>query len=140
MSNLRTSTWWARNWKWCIPAGCLGILGLGLAFVAAVVYVIFGMMKSADVYQEALRLAQSSQAVAQSLGEPVKDGFYVAGNIHVNGPSGSADLSFPISGSKRKGTVYLKATKSMGRWSMEELVVQIESSGERINLLAESAP
>ncbi len=136
----RPSTWWTRNWKWFVPTGCLAILGLGLAFVAAMVYFVFGMMKSADVYQEALRRAQSSAAVVQVLGNPVKDGLYVAGNIQVNGPSGSADLSFPVSGPNGKGTVYLKATKSMGEWTLEELVVQIETSGERINLLAEAAP
>lgn len=140
MPNTRTPSWWDRNWKWFVPTGCLALLGLGLAFVAGVAYFIFAMMKSADVYQDALRRAQSSPAVLQALGRPVEDGLYVAGNIQVNGPTGSADLSFPVSGPEGDGTVYVRGTKSMGEWTLEELVVRVDASGERIDLLAEAVP
>ncbi len=136
MLHSRTPSWWDRNWKWLVPTGCLTLLGLGLAFVAGTAYFIFAMMKSADVYQDALHRAQAQPTVVQALGEPVKDGWYVTGNIQVNGPTGSADLSFPVSGPKSKGTAYLKGTKSMGAWTLEELVVEVDATGERIDLLA----
>lgn len=132
----RTLSWWDRNWKWLVPMGCLTLLGFGLALMAGTAYFIFGMMKSAEVYQEALRRMQANPAVVQALGEPVKDGLYVTGNIQVNGPAGSADLSFPVSGPKGKGMAYLKGTKSMGAWTLEELVVEVNATGERIDLLA----
>ncbi len=140
MSIPRSPSWWDRNWKWFVPAGCLTLLGLGLAFMAGTAYFIFAMMKSAEVYQDALRRAQSSPAVLQALGEPLEDGLYVAGNIQVNGPTGSADLSFPVSGPRGRGTVYVRGAKSMGRWTLDELVVEVKASGERIDLLAETAP
>jgi hypothetical protein len=52
----------------------------------------------------------------------------------VNGASGEANLSIPISGPKGKARIYLKAEKSLGRWNYSDLVVEIEKTGERIDL------
>jgi hypothetical protein len=135
MNPPRTSNWWDRNWKWCLPIGCLSGLVLVAGSIVAILFFVFGIMKSSDAYKQAFAKAQASQAVVSSLGEPIKGGLFVSGNINVNGPSGTADLSIPISGPKGDATVYLKATKSQGEWNFEELTVKIEATGERIDLL-----
>jgi hypothetical protein len=133
------SSWWDRNWKWFVPVGCLSGLALILGLIAAILFFAFSMMKSSDAFKLAFSKAQASPAVVNSLGEPIKSGLVVSGNINVNGPSGAANLSIPISGPKGEGTVYLKA-KSMGEWTFDELVVKIDGTGEKIDLLAESTP
>ena len=106
-----------------------------LGFVALIVSIVFGAMKSSDAYKEALGRAQASPSVQQALGSPIEDGLIMSGSIQVNGPSGHADLSFPISGPKGRGTVYVVANKSAGQWTFTTLAAEIESSHERIDLL-----
>ncbi len=95
-------------------------------------------MKSSDAYKQALDKAKSNPDVVAALGSPIKEGYFTSGSININGASGNADLAIPISGSKGKGTVYLEAQKSAGEWSYSKLVVQIDQTNERINLLSES--
>jgi hypothetical protein len=129
------TSWWSRNWKWFVPTGCcLTPLVLGGAFVAFLVLVIFGAMKQSDVYKVAVARAKADPRVIAALGSPIKDGWYVSGKTNVNGGSGEADLSIPISGPRGKGTIYAIATKFAGEWTYSKLVVKVESTGETIDL------
>ncbi len=126
--------WWSRNWKWFVPAGCLTFFFMIVAFVAIIFFVVFAAMKQSDVYKTALARAKSDPKVVEALGSPIDDGFFCSGNTHVNGASGNADLSIPISGPKGKGTVYVVAEKSAGQWTYSKMVVEIEKTKERIDL------
>jgi hypothetical protein len=127
--------WWARNWKWFVPAGCcLTPLLIGGAVVPFLVLVIFGAVKQSDVYKIAVTRAKADSRVIAALGSPVEEGWYLSGNTNVSGGSGNADLSIPISGPKGKGTIYAVATKSAGEWTYSKLVVKIASTGETIDL------
>jgi hypothetical protein len=128
------SSWFGRNWKWVVPLGCFTAVAGFVAFVASIVLVVFGFVRSSDVYQHALETASSHPAVIEALGEPVAPGWYVTGSINVQGPSGSADISFPISGPRGKATVFAAAKKRAGRWDYEVLEVQVEGREERIDL------
>jgi hypothetical protein len=107
---------------------------LGGAVVAFLVIVIFGALKQTDVYKMAVARAKADSRVIAALGTPIKEGWYLSGNTNVNGGSGDADLSIPISGPKGKGTIYAVATKSAGEWTYSKLVVKIDSTGETIDL------
>src|SRR6185295_12498533 len=132
-------SWWSRNWKWAVPVGCLVLLLPLLAiagFVGTILAIVFGSIKSTDVYEEALTRARSSPAVIEALGQPVEDGWWMSGHINTSGPSGSADISIPLHGPKGKGTLYAVATKSAGRWEYQKLEVEVDGKEERIDLLA----
>jgi len=130
----RTS-WWSRNWKWFVPAGCLTIILLFVAFIGGIVMIVFGSMKQAVVYKQAVARAQSDPVVAQKLGSPVEPGMFLSGNINVNGPSGEAKIAIPVHGPKAKGTIYVEATKSGGKWSYSLMQVAVEGEDTRIDLL-----
>ena len=132
--------WWTRNWKWFVPTGCLTIVVLFVAFVGSIVVIVFSAIKSTDPYKDAFAKARIHPAVIEALGSPIKKGFFVSGNTNVNGAAGEANLSIPISGPKGKGTIYVKAEKSLGRWSYSDLVVEIQGTGHRIDLLKVPAP
>jgi hypothetical protein len=127
--------WWTRNWKWVVPAGCFSILVLFVGFVGSIALIVFGAMKSTDVYKEALARARVNSGVIEALGSPITEGFLVSGNTNVNGASGDANLSIPISGPKGKGTIYVAASKSLGRWNYTGLIVEIAKTHQRIDLL-----
>lgn len=127
--------WWTRNWKWFVPTGCLTIGFLFVAFIVSIVLIVFGALKSTDVYKEAVAKAKANPAVIEALGSPIKEGMFVSGSSNVNGATGESNLSIPISGPKGKGTIYLSAKKSLGRWTYDDLVVEIKNTGDRIDLL-----
>jgi hypothetical protein len=133
-------SWWSRNWKWAAPVGCLVLLLpllLLTGFVGAILAVVFGTIKSTDVYEEALARARSSPAAIEALGQPIEDGLLMGGQINVSGPSGSADLSIPLHGPKGEGDLYVVASKSAGRWEYQTLELEMDGREDRIDLLAE---
>ena len=132
--------WWNRNWKWFVPVGCLGTLPLFIAFVVSIALIVFSAVKATDVYKDALARARVNPSVIEMIGSPIKEGFLVSGNTNVNGASGEANLSIPISGPKGKGTIYVVANKSLGGWNYSGLIVEIEKTHERIDLLRSRAP
>ncbi len=132
-------TWWDRNWKWFVPVGCLSVLALLAGFVAVVGSIVIGAMRSSDAYEHAVAEARKSAEVAEALGRPLREGLFVSGSIDVKGPSGTASLAIPLSGPKGKGTVYVEATKSAGEWKYSTLLVRVDGSEERIDLLEHDA-
>jgi cytochrome oxidase complex assembly protein 1 len=132
--------WWKRNWKWFVPLGCFGVALLFLAFALSIVLIVFGAMKSTNVYKEALARAKADPAVIGALGSPIKDGFFMSGNTNVNGASGESNLAIPIHGPKGNGTIYVSANKVLGQWNYSGLIVEVRETHQRIDLLHKSAP
>jgi hypothetical protein len=129
--------WWGRNWKWVIPAGCLTAVGLCAGGVFLIMSIVLGTIKSTDVYQEAVARAQASPAVAQGLGNPVKPGFFVQGQVNFRDSSGDANLHIPIKGTTGgSGSITLIADRSDGKWTYRTLEVHIEGRDLPVNLLA----
>jgi len=131
----KVRTWWQRNWKWFVPVASLGFLALFAAFIMLIITIVFGMIKSSDVYKDALATAQTHPAVVKALGSPIKAGIFVMGSINVSGASGQADLAIPISGPIGKGTIYAVASRSAGRWAFSKLVVEIKATKEIIDII-----
>jgi hypothetical protein len=132
----QSGSWWHRNWKWFVPVS-VGSVVVFFGFIMLIVSFVFGLMKSSDAYKEALAIAESNPYVQEALGYPLEDGLLVMGNITVNGSSGHADLAIPVSGPDGKGTLYVLASKSAGRWRFQRLVLDIEATHERIDLMAD---
>jgi hypothetical protein len=136
----RGSNWWKRNWTWFVPVGCLSMLVLLVVFVVSIALTVFSAMKSTYVYKDALARTQAHPSVIEALGSPIKQGFLVSGNTNVNGASGEANLSIPISGPNGKGTIYVAANKSLGQWNYSGLIVEIAKTHQRIDILHSPVP
>jgi hypothetical protein len=132
--------WFARNLKWLIPCGCMGVVLSCVLFGYLVVAGAMGIMKSADAYTQAVSRARSSAAVTEALGTPLEEGFFVQGNINVTPASGVANLKIPLSGPKGSAEVYAEASKSVDTWTFSVLTVKIDGSGQEIDLLVASQP
>jgi TonB family protein len=123
-----------RNWKWMVPVGCLGLILGVVALVVGIFFVAMSAMKSSEVYQGALKAAQAHPAAVERLGEPIKDGWFVKGNIKLNAAGGSANLEIPVSGPKKTGTLLVRAVSPDGSWMYERLDLAVEG-GETVSLL-----
>src|SRR5215218_768088 len=118
-----------RNWKWMLPVGCLGLLFGLVALVGGIVFVAMSAMKSSEVYQGALKAAQAHPAAVERLGEPIKDGWLVKGNVKFDAGGGNADFEIPVSGPKNAGTLYVKASNPDGSWMYERLDLAVAGAG-----------
>lgn len=131
---------WGRNWKWIVPTGCLGLILLLIAGVAGIIYVAVSVLKSTEVYKNALEMARANTVVVEELGQPIEDGWYVIGSVENEAGDGRARLEIPITGPKKKGTLYVIAEvdDNVGgsrSWTYMQLEVEVEGRAERIDLL-----
>ncbi|NNE21557.1 MAG: hypothetical protein HKN11_03015 [Rhizobiales bacterium] len=120
-----------RNWAFAgLAVIAVFILLFGLIFTA-----FFMLMKSGDAYKLSLAQVRSNERVIAVMGEPIEAGWFMSGNVSVNGPQGSANLSIPISGPKNSGTVISEATKVAGVWRIHLLVVRVDGDPTPIVLI-----
>jgi TonB family protein len=122
-----------RNWKWMLPVGCLGLIFGLVVLIGGIVYVAMSAIKSSEVYQGALKVVQTHPVAVERLGQPVKDGWFVKGNVQFRNSSGSAHLEIPVSGPKNSGTLYVNASSEDGPWMYEKLDLVV--GGETVSLL-----
>jgi len=106
------------------------------AFVAGLFLVIEGSFHHSEVFAQAMAKARENMQVRNQIGGPLKAAWLIFGNLNVNGSSGSANLSIPIAGSRRKGVIHVVAVKSAGTWRFKRLLVHVEEQTEGIDLLA----
>ena len=135
MSEQPERTWWSRNWKWVVPAGCLTPVLVCGGFVALILTLVFGMIKSSPPYTESLAAVKANAEAQQELGNPIEPGFFVTGGIETSGDSGDADITYAVSGPNGSGTVHAVADKAAGQWTFTTLELAIEATGQRIDLL-----
>src|SRR5919206_4188024 len=81
--------WWQRNWKWVVPVGCGSVVVLFAAFIVSIVLLVFSVIRSTDVFHDALERAKADPQVRTELGEPIKEGWWLSGNVESTGPSGT---------------------------------------------------
>lgn len=129
-----------RNMRRMIGLGCFGVLVMGCLFIVGVFVVVNVAMRSSDAYQLALAAAQRDPAVIAELGGPVRAGWFTTGELRGTDSNGEASLEIPISGSRRSGTIAVRANKSSGTLTFSHLHVRISGRATPINLLPATTP
>jgi len=127
--------WLQSNWKWFVPA--LGAAGLiAIAFFALFIFsFVRGVVTTSDPYKIAVERAQRSPQVISAIGEPIRIGWLIQGEISYTESDGNADLRIPISGPRGRGEIILDAKKHGSRWTFQKLEVQVMGLPDPILLL-----
>ena len=128
-------SWFSRNWKWLIPV----VVGVPVLFVAGIISLVFGIMKSTEPYKHSTELVLRDPQALQAMGSPVKMGWLVTGSIQTSGSSGEAELAIPVHGSMHEGKLYVIAKKSMDVWHYESIQLWIEGQSTGLDLLHHTA-
>jgi hypothetical protein len=131
--------WWQRHWRWAIPLLCVFCLGFFAGVLALFMSVLFGAMRSSDVYITAMQRVRDNPQVVAALGAPIEPAWYLTGNLETSGTSGTADLKIPISGPKGEGELVIAAKKAAGQWTYSTLIVDVDGLRAPIDLRPESA-
>jgi Cytochrome oxidase complex assembly protein 1 len=127
-------SWFSRNWLWVVPVGCLvPVLVCGGCGVT-IAMIVFSSMKASEPYKDALTAARAHPAVKAELGEPIEAGFMVNGNIAIQNNTGTADISIPISGPKKSGTLHVVGNKADGKWTYSTMDVTTDGGAKKIDL------
>ena len=138
MAEVEEKNWFQKNWKWLVPVGCLIPICCILA-IGGIAMTALGVIRSTDVYTEALTTAQSDPRALDALGDPIEDGWFMTGNVDTNSSngaqSGTADLSIPISGPNGSGTLEVDAVLNNGRWDYSQMEIILDDGSGTINLL-----
>jgi len=120
---------------------CVGLV------VVVVTMVVFGvslwfsiekMMRSSDVYQQAMQQAEHSPCVVAKLGTPIISKGSISGNISTQGDHGDAEMEIPIRGPKSEGSLHAVATKTDGTWSFTDLTVEYSEGQIHLQPVASS--
>jgi hypothetical protein len=127
-------TWWERNCGWFVPTVALGAILFFAAAVLAFIIFIVGLLKNSEPGKEALVRLRTIPAVTAALGEPIQEGFFVAGSIQTDGSAGAAALQIPVSGPRGKGTLDVEARKRLGVWHFDHVVLILEGDAPRIDI------
>lgn len=128
------TSWWLR---YRIPVIAVSAVVAVLAisgFVMLVLSLTIGLMRSSGAYQQAVAAARADETVIRTLGTPIEEGFFVAGEIQLTTHGGYANLSIPISGPDGEATIYVEAEKSGNDWSFRALEVVVRDTGQWIHL------
>lgn len=102
------------------------VIGGTVAFAFMIISTVVTVMKSSEPYRVALEEIRASTEVQAVFGDNVTDGFMPSGSINISGGTGRADFSFPVSGTKGKGTAVTHWERAGGEWDMRLLVVRPE--------------
>ena len=136
--------WWTRNWKWFVPVSLVCILLIGAGLIVLIVTVVMGSIKSSTPYTRALAQAQADPTLIAEMGSPIEAGWYVTGSLRSTGQNSFADLTFPIHGPNKAGTLHVIALKStmvqgMEDWKITVLEAKIDGRREPIVLETDAA-
>ncbi|HTV57509.1 MAG TPA: cytochrome c oxidase assembly factor Coa1 family protein [Verrucomicrobiae bacterium] len=132
--------WFNRNWKWFVPLLVACALAMVVGFIAVIVSFALTMVKQSYPYQYAIRSAEQSPEVSQRLGEPLKLGWFVSGQINYSDQNGDAVFEIPVSGPKGRGTIDVQAEKRNGQWQFQTLELDIDGSSSPVYLLQGQPP
>jgi len=116
--------------KWAFSS--LGILGV---FFPLFFMLIFSMLKG-EAYNQSLFALRENPEVIELIGSPIEPGYFISGSISTSGPNGQASIQYNISGSKSSAVVYVYASRHLGAWNLDTVVVNSEESHKKINVIS----
>jgi len=122
-----------------IALGLLLLFVLMGSFIVILFTIILSSFHGSEVYQQAIARARTDPQVVQELGEPVRPGWLILGELKTSNDTGKADLQIPISGPRGKAQIRAIAEKSEGVWRFSCLQVVVGGK-DPIDLLKSSPP
>ena len=129
--------WFTSNWKWFLPMAILScFVPVTTGIFTAIILTCFVGIRSTKVYKLTVSTVKADQRAIELLGEPIKPGLLVLGNISRRGTAGTMiNLKVPLSGSHATATVFAVANKKNNQWTFSSLQLQCSDNGPRIDFL-----
>ncbi|HEX5757118.1 MAG TPA: cytochrome c oxidase assembly factor Coa1 family protein [Arenimonas sp.] len=128
--------WFARHWPWALASGCLVMVVLLVGAMLALGAFAFSLLRSSDVYQQALAFARGNPVVIERVGIPLQPGWLVTGSIRHDGSGGHAELVMPLSGPHADAKLFVEAELQAGRWEFRHVWLTLAGDSVSLDLLS----
>lgn len=104
---------------------------------AVAVLILFGatieiICHNLALTQQATEDLQTSREGSNLLGNPIRIGWLISGNIRSNGDGGAASFSIPVKGSKAAGNLEVTGIRKDGSWTVAELYLIVDGNTVQI--------
>lgn len=110
-------------------------------FAIVLLSILLPVLRNSDAAKLAVATTASSPSAIKLLGSPIQEGWFISGNIAINGTSGTANIEVPVKGPNGAGKLFADEERKDGQWQIQTLILEVKNSGERITLVqAASAP
>jgi len=106
--------------------GAAGIFFLVVGCIASILLLVMVLMRSSGAYQLAMEVATQHPKAIELLGAPIRAGILVNGSTSESGSSGEADLSIPVRGAQKSGTLQVSAYKQDDVWNLSYLILEVD--------------
>ena len=117
-----------------LTIGALFVVLSSAVFIVGVLCLVEYSFHHYTVTVQAVERAKNNPQVIQALGQPIKVGWVIKGNIHMKNSNGYADLRIPIFGPNGNATIVLYAREIEGTWKFTTLRMEI-AGGAVIDLM-----
>ena len=117
---------------WIVLVVC--VVG-AISFWALLYIGITSTFTESEPYQVSLQLALSDKNIGEKLGYPIDIGKFPSGKFVSSNLKSEAVLKISLTGTKQSGTLYVEATKFAGKWKYDELLLIVDETDERIELI-----
>ncbi|PLX49609.1 MAG: hypothetical protein C0613_06880 [Desulfobulbaceae bacterium] len=122
--------WGLKKGKWLAAIVVLAaIFPMTGAVVATVLLVFFVLVRSSDIYRQALFVIRHDPAVVSQLGAPIRPGLFVQGNVIRKSSITMVTLAIPLTGASAKATAFVVGHRHGVHWSLADLQVCCRPSG-----------
>lgn len=113
--------------KWAIAGLVVWIVVIGGA--ATAIAKLPGFLKNSEAYRMTMEAVRADSRVAAALGTRLREPYLVYGNLNVGASGGGqASYSIPLTGEKGSGTVYSRAVRKDGTWTLLLIVVRVDGT------------
>jgi len=130
MTQAELMAWEQKARKWVL-AGLIGLVTGIFGFGLLTLEISYRMLKQAPVMTEAFLRISADPRVRQALGEPIRMGWAVTGELEDLPDQGTARMNFTLRGPQGAATVKMRAEKSpTGTWRFLLLEVKPPHAAE----------
>jgi len=100
------------------------IIGAIMVFYFILFLIVTSSFKNTEIYKMTLEILNNDTQAQMVLNKEIKSSGFITGNISTSGSSGSANLSFNVTGSTGKVRVYVTGIKVYDKWKIEKLYIR----------------
>jgi hypothetical protein len=113
-----------------VLAALAGLLGLAL-FMGVIFAGCGAFMKSRGGYPEGLALLRADPAATAALGTPIRDGFFVTGEVASDGMDAHSSYVVRVRGPRGSGRLRIRGYRAGGAWRVTGMTLET-AGGERL--------
>lgn len=115
--------------------GCAFLAVMGLVCLAGLGFLVVSLIRGDETCALTFKAAQASEVLKRELGEPMRMGWLVTGDISTVNGNGTVNVTVPIIGPKGQASVHTMGTRDHDApWVFTRMEATISATGQTVDL------